>query len=479
MANILIIDDEEYIRDILSTRMERMGHVAHSASTLGHGIKELERTLFDLVFLDVNLPDGNGLNSLPVIKKGLNQPVVIIITAVGTYKGAEMAIKNGAWDYIEKPFRKEEIILHVQRALEFRQAKQNQSQRIALEADYIIGKSAAIKKCLQKVAQCALSSVNVLIYGETGTGKELFAKAIHDNCISTDKAYIVVDCAALPENLTESVLFGHKKGAFTGAEKGSTGLIKNADGGTLFLDEIGELSLSTQKIFLRVLQEKKFRPVGSTREIKSQFRLISATNRNLDLMMEQGKFRKDLLHRLNTFVIELPPLRDRIEDIKGLSLYYIDKLCKKHDLLHKILLPETLAMLEVYNWPGNVRELVNALEKTILSEPDIPFLYPSLLPAHIRISNAEKKLKYVKDNTARYMPPSLVSLLCMNNIKGNSLSFKTFKDNIVERIENLYFKNLLVQTDWDLDKVARISGLSKNRIYFFIRKYCLKKDLLF
>ncbi|NOX34200.1 MAG: sigma-54-dependent Fis family transcriptional regulator [Deltaproteobacteria bacterium] len=476
MVKILVIDDEEYIRDILSTRVERMGHVAYTASTIEHGLKRLEQTAFGLVFLDVNLPDGNGLTALPAIKANRHQPQVIIITAVGSVRGAELAIKNGAWDYIEKPFKKEDIILHVQRALEFRDAKQHQPQRVLLDTDTIIGKSNAINKCLQQVAQCASGSVNVLIQGETGTGKELFAKAIHDNCMATNDTYIVVDCAAMPEALTESVLFGHKKGAFTGADKDSKGLIEKADGGTLFLDEIGELPLPTQKAFLRVLQEKKFRPVGSTKEIKSSFRLISATNRNLDIMVEQGEFRNDLLHRLKTFVIELPPLRDRKEDIKDISLFYLDQLCKKHETPQKVLLPDTLSILEAYDWPGNVRELINAIEKAILSEPDMPLLYSMLLPAHIRVSHAEKGLKYLNTNSTGTALPSLASLLCLTTFNDQIPPFKVFRNNTLEQVEPLYFQTLMVQAGWNLDQAAKISGLSKNRLYFFIRKYHLKKD---
>ncbi len=479
MARILIIDDDEYIRDILETRVERMGHTAHSAPTLRQGLEKLKQILFDLVFLDVNLPDGSGLSALPAIKENPHKPEVIIITADGSCKGAELAIKNGAWDYIEKPFRKETIILHVKRALEFRQAKQNKPVPVMLDVDSIIGKSACIKECLRQVAQCARSLVNVIIYGETGTGKELFAKAIHDNCTETGSKFIVVDCAAMPEHLIESLLFGHKKGSFTGAEKDSDGLILNAHGGTLFLDEIGELPLSMQKAFLRVLQEKKFRPVGGTTEIKSRFRLICATNKNLDLMVEQGKFRKDLLHRLNTFVIDLPVLRKRSEDIKELSLYYMDKLCRKHRVSQKVMPPDTLAILENYNWPGNVRELINTLEKAVISEPDMPLLYSALLPVHIRIAHAEKNLKQTDTSLSQDLLPAMISLACADGMKGEMPLFKIFKNNAFEQIAPLYFKNLLVQTNWDIDKAAELSGLSKNRIYFFIRKYSLKQDKLF
>ncbi len=475
MANILIIDDDAYIRDILSTRVERLGHIPHIASTIEQGLKSLEQLQIDLVFLDVNLPDGNGLEAIPVITENRHHPQVIIITALGSLQGAELAIKNGAWDYIEKPFKRKAIILHVQRVLEYRDAKQHQSQWRVLDIDGIIGKSNPFKKCLQQVAQCASGSVNVLIHGESGTGKELFAKAIHDNCMTTKGNYIVVDCAALPESLTESVLFGHKKGAFTGADRDSKGLIEKADGGTLFLDEIGELPLSTQKAFLRVLQEKKFRPVGSTQEVNSNFRLICATNRNLNHMVKQGEFRNDLFHRLKTFEIELPRLQDRKDDIKDLTLHFLDQFCEKHQISQKALLPDTLSILEAHDWPGNIRELGNAIEKAILSEPDLPLLYPMLLPESVRVSHVGKGLKYL-NATVETKAPSLTDLLFLDNANNQLPPFKIFRTNAIEQIEPLYFQRLMVQVGWDLDQAAGISGLSKNRIYFFMRKYHLKKN---
>jgi two-component system NtrC family response regulator len=475
MASILIIDDEEFIRVSLSSRVTRLNHTASTASTLKQGLDLIDNQSFDLVFLDVNLPDGCGLDVLSAIKQNPSKPEVIIITAVGSSEGAKIAIKNGAWDYITKPFSKEEIILHIQRTLDYRKAKQKQCQAVALETDAIIGKSNPIKKCINQIAQCANSNTNVLIFGETGTGKELFAKAIHDNSHLTKGEYIVVDCAAMPEALTENLLFGHVKGAFTGADRLSEGLIKNADGGTLFLDEIGELPLSVQKAFLRVLQERKFRPVGSSKEISSKFRLISATNRDLDEMVAQGKFRQDLLHRLKTFSIELPPLRKRKEDIPVLAQYYIETLCKKHSLEPKTLLPETLEVLNKFHWPGNIRELINAIEVAMLSEPDLSVLYPMFLPDRIRINFADKRLsvgtrgkKSVKFSDG---PPSILSSLY---VRDDIPKLKEFRETAIDEIENLYFKVLLKKAKGNPEKAAQLSGLSKSRVYFNIKKYNLK-----
>jgi len=477
MANILIIDDEAYIRDILSSRVERMGHTPAAAATLDMGLHILNQDPVDLVFLDVNLPDGCGLDFLPQIKQSPSSPEVVIITAVGSAEGAELAIKNGAWDYIGKPFKKEEIILLIRRTLEYRNARLAQHKIPMLETDAIVGKSPLMKACICQVAQTAANTANVLIQGETGTGKELFARAIHDNCRLTHDNYIVVDCAAMPEALTESLLFGHTRGAFTGADAASEGLIKAADKGTLFLDEIGELPLSVQKAFLRVLQEKRFRPVGSSTELASNFRLISSTNRNLDQMVDQGTFRQDLLHRLKTFTIDLPPLRLHKEDISSLALHYMEKLCTKHNIPQKAMLPDTLKVLTAYDWPGNVRELINAIEKAILSEPDLPLLYPMFLPAGIRVSHANKDLweKKALHPPADPIVPGIPfeSVLSLGNSPGQIPNLKNYRNTAIGKIETLYLRYLVQNTGGNLEEAARISGVTKNRLYFLIRKYKL------
>lgn len=478
MANILIIDDEEFIRESLSERINRLNHKVWTAATLQEGMEHLEATTFDLVFLDVNLPDGNGLEALPAIKQNQSTPEVIIITAVGSSQGASLAIQSGAWDYITKPFTREQISLHVQRTLDYRQAKLARIVPVAIDVGDIIGTSRELKKCIKQVAQCAGSDANVLILGETGTGKELFARAIHENSPAITGEYVVVDCAAMPENLIESVLFGYIKGAFTGAEKSSDGLIIQADQGTLVLDEVGELPLSMQKTFLRVLQERTFRPVGSPKEMSSNFRLISATNRDLAQMVEDGKFRRDLFHRLNSMTMKLPALRERKDDIPILSQHYTLQLCRKHALKLKPLLPETIDFLESYDWPGNVRELINALEKAILTEPELPVLYPMFLPDPIRINFAEKQLGTLDTCQLNDIPNQsfIESVYSTLFSKDSFPKLKEFRDMALSEIESLYLKSLLKQTDWNFDNAAYISGISKSRIYSLVKKYDLKKS---
>jgi len=474
MANILIIDDEEYIRDILSVRVEGQNHTAFSAGTILQGHELIKKNSFDLVFLDIKLPDGSGLDLLQTIRQMPVRPEVIIITAVGSLKGAEIAIKNGAWDYLNKPLKKEDIILRIDRALAYRRIKKKK-KTIILDTGSIIGKSPAIKKCFEKVAQCVSGHSNVLLSGETGTGKEVFAKAIHNNCSQTNDNFIIVDCAAMPKNLAESVLFGHVKGAFTGAETASVGLAAAADKGTLFLDEIGELPFSLQATFLRVLQERSYRPVGSSHEKKSDFRLICATNRDLDQMVSQGTFRKDLLHRIRTSHIELPPLRERKTDIRDLAGFYTNKFCMKHNLNTKALLPETLDFLKSYDWPGNVRELVHAIEQTILNEPDSPLLYPYSLPDHIRLSYVAQRLPDRSPLEHSGEDISFESFLFSAIDKDNMPNLKELRNIFIDKIEKVYLKRILSDNGWDVEKTAKILGVGRNRIYVLIRKYNLKE----
>ena len=314
MASILIIDDDRLVCNMLLDIIQDMGHSVTCSHTLGSGMSKALTENYDLVLLDVGLPDGNGLDAIPRIQKIEPAPQIIIITASGDQNGAELAIRNGAWDYIQKPASVHDMTLPIVRALQYREERKVESRGgVApklLALDGIVGNCPKMKGRFELVAQAANSEINVLITGETGTGKELFASAIHNNSLRAKKPFVVVDCSALPETLVESILFGHDKGAFTGAEKAREGLIKQADGGTLFLDEVGELPLSVQKAFLRVLQERRFRPVGSSAEISSDFRLIAATNRDLQKMVHEGTFRNDFLFRLRSFIIELPPLRE-------------------------------------------------------------------------------------------------------------------------------------------------------------------------
>ena len=385
MARVLIIDDEPMMGEMLAKMVQKLGHEVVYTPTLREGLEQAGGPGFDIVFLDIYLPDGNGLEALPELRSTPSSPEVIIITGSGDPDGAALAIKNGAWDYIQKPASFEGMTLPFIRALQYRDEKKARKQIAVLKRGEIIGNSPAITHCLDQVAQVSASDINVLITGETGTGKELFARAIHQNSLRMNKNFVVVDCASIPENLVESTLFGYSKGAFTGADRPFDGLIKQADGGTLFLDEVGELPLTIQKVFLRVLQEHRFRPLRSETEIRSDFRLVAASNRDLDKLSEGEHFRKDLLFRLQSLAISLPPLKDRAQDLLELTMHHMTDLCRKYGTEIKGFSPDFFEALASYDWPGNVRELFHALEGAFAVARQDPILYPHHLPSELRI----------------------------------------------------------------------------------------------
>ncbi len=468
MARILIIDDDKKICETLSQVMERMGHAAKYALRLEDGLSSCAQEKFDIVFLDVRLPDGNGLEALPEVQKSTGLPEVIIITGEGDPDGAELAIKNGAWDYIEKPLSLETITLPLLRALQFHDEKQTNITVDALNREGIIGNSSQISNCLNLVAQAAGGDANTLIIGETGTGKELFAKAIHQNSRRCQKNFVVVDCAALPETLVESTLFGHKKGAFTGADKERSGLVKMADGGTLFLDEIGELPLAIQRTFLRVLQEKRFRPVGGSREEKSDFRLVAATNRNLDRMVEEASFRQDLLFRLRSLSINLPLLKDRHEDIETLAMHFLNYLSKRSGTNTKSFSKELLSSFLLYDWPGNVRELISVLESILSAAGDSTVLYPDHLPLYIRAGLAKSSVR-TKEKTKKHIASS------PNSPDQNFGTFREFRKQVIHGAEKRYLENLMSCTSWSIKEACKLSGLSRPRLYALLKKHQIRR----
>ncbi len=464
MANVLIVDDDRLISEAIAAIVRRHGHTPAEAATLQAGLREAREKDYDVIFLDVRLPDGDGLSALPDLRALPSNPEIIIITGFGDPDGAELAIRNGAWDYIEKPSSVQEMTLPLLRALQYREERRAKAP-INLKREGIIGKCPALLGAVDLVAQAAGNDVNVLIVGETGTGKELFAWAIHENSPRAHRNFVIVDCAALPETLVESVLFGHTKGAFTGADRHQEGLIKQADGGTLFLDEVGELPLSIQRSFLRVLQEHRFRPVGSSDEVKSDFRLVAATNRDLETMVRRGEFREDLLFRLRTIVIPLPPLRDCREDIKELTLFYMRKLSSRFKLEEKGFSPEFWDILEKYSWPGNVRELIQALEHALIAAKHEPILYSMHLPSHIRAEVAKRTLR---KQQARPEEPAG----SLRPEPGAELkTLKEVRDAAADEAEKIYLQELLARTGGRIKTACEISGLSRSRLYTLFKKH--------
>jgi two-component system, NtrC family, response regulator len=453
MADILIIDDDKVLAKMLVDQIVSAGHRAETANTLTEGSNKIKENSFDVVFLDVQLPDGNGLEYLPQFKEARSAPEVIIITGQGEADGAEKAIVSGAWSYIEKPYVVRELSLHLARALQYRQEKKRVVEiPVALKRDKIIGSSRSLNKCLDQVARAAACDVSVLVTGATGTGKELFARAIHDNSARAGKNFVVVDCAALPETLIESILFGHVKGAFTSAEKQQDGLVKHAHGGTLFLDEVGELPVSIQKTFLRLLQEHEYRPVGSSKHEYSDFRLVAATNRNLDECVRNGVFRDDLLFRLQAFTIDLPPLKERLEDIRELVTYFIARLCERYGLETKGVALDFIEALIAYDWPGNVRELYQTIEQVFTSTLLGPTCFAIHLPEKFRVQQARAGFEARKD---------------VDNISAILPSWREYRDVH----EKNYIQKLKLIADSNISKACRISGLSRTRLYQLLNKY--------
>lgn len=476
MACILVIDDDVDFCDTMHSLIQRMEHTFHAAHTLQEGLGLLETLPVDVVLLDVRLPDGNGLEALSKVRSGGSEPEVIILTGQGDPDGAELAISGGVWDYLLKPSSVKQTRLSLDRAIRYRMEKRAAREAsVPLDLSAIVGASPAMRECYDLVAKAARSSSQVLITGETGTGKELFARTIHENSSRAGGHFVVVDCASITETLLESTLFGHKKGAFTGADTDRTGLVTLADGGTLFLDEVGDMPLSIQKSFLRVLQEKRFRPVGETREFTSDFRLMAATNRDLAAMAEKGTFRKDLLFRLWTISLKLPPLRCRGDaDIKALSVSGIKRLCEEYGTPNKGFAPDFFDTLYRYDWPGNVRELFNVLEMAFIASGENKTLYAMDLPRDIRIKVARAAFGsqlsgegYPETGTVRP-----VSLPAGSNGREDLLfpegipSLKIFK----AQMEKRYLEALIRETAGNPQEIMRLSGLSKSHFYALLKK---------
>lgn len=480
MPKLLIIDDDADFLNSLQSVFEHMGQKCVGKRFLQEGLKEVNAQDFDLVFLDVHLPDGNGLDEVKRFQMAPSAPEVVIVTGFGDSEGAEMALRNGAWDYIEKPVSMTTLRLILKRSLDYRAKKHEFFRQKIVQRDEIIGTSQQIVCSLEMMARVARSKGNVILTGETGTGKELFARAIHKNSDRKNAGMVVVDCTNLPKELRESLLFGHVKGAFTGAHESKDGLFKNADGGTVFLDEIAELAMPLQKSMLRVLQEGRFRPVGSNTEVTSNFRVIAATNQKLSDMVAHGTFRKDLYFRLNAHCIHLHALRDRTEDIAILARHYTGKICKEYAIGRKTLSRELLRVLEGYSWPGNVRELVNAMYVCIDNSLNEQTVYPHHLPLDIRVAVAKSSFSQHgngDENHDELENPTLGKENLKSHIPElvpeNLPTLKDVRNQTVSSLELSYLTALAKISSGNIRKACSISGLSRARLYELFKKHDL------
>jgi two-component system response regulator PilR (NtrC family) len=366
-ARVLVVDDEPGLREILSVLLRRAGYRVSTEPSAAAGVARVRAESFDAVFTDLALGDGSGLDVLAAARQADEATQVVVLTAYGSTENAVSAMRLGAYDFISKPFRNHELLALLEKALEKRlivgenrvlRAKVAERER----RTPIVGRSAAVEKVLDLVRRVASSRTSVLITGESGTGKELVARALHEESDRKDAAFVVVNCGAIPENLLESELFGHEKGAFTSATSKKRGLFEAASGGTLFLDEIGELAPSLQVKLLRALQERMIRPIGASKETEVNVRVVAATNRELEKEVEAGRFRQDLFYRLNVIRIPMPPLRERTEDIPLLAEHFLAKHAGMHGKKLSFA-PEALRWLLAQRYPGNIRELENVVER--------------------------------------------------------------------------------------------------------------------
>ncbi|MFV8379542.1 sigma-54-dependent transcriptional regulator [Flavobacterium sp. LB3R33] len=388
LKNILIIDDEEKLRSLLARIVKSEGFEVFEAPDLKSGFKKLEHNDIDVILCDVKLPDGNGVDFVQKIKTNFPLTEVILLTAFGKIADGVQAMKNGAFDYIVKGDDNDKIIPLLYKALEKVQLikkVQQLEKRISdkYSFDTIIGKSKGLEQVIDLAKKVAKTDSTVLLTGETGTGKEVFAQAIHENSNRVGKSFVALNCSTFSKEILESELFGHKQGAFTGAVKDKKGFIEEANGGTLFLDEIGEMPLELQAKLLRVLETNEYIQIGDTTPRKSNFRLIAATNRNLKTESEEHRFRSDLYFRLNIFEITIPPLRERIKDIAPLTNYFVKQFSEKVNKKIVSIEGDFLHKMETYHWPGNVRELKNVIERSVILAEDFN-LTQDVLPYEIQ-----------------------------------------------------------------------------------------------
>jgi DNA-binding NtrC family response regulator len=455
METILIIDDEKSLLELLTVVFKKEGYTVRTAASAAGGFEILAKEDVDLVVTDIKMPGADGMDILRYARENLPDLPVILITAYGSIPQAVEALKAGALDYVVKPFDVEELKIIVGRGLAARRLKQeNLLLKRDLKSRYgfeqMIGKSRPMQEIYILIEKVASTDSTVLVTGESGTGKEMAARAIHLQGARRDHPFVSINCAALPENLLESELFGHVRGSFTGAVSDKKGMFELAQRGTLFLDEVGEMSPWTQVKLLRALQERKVRRVGGADEISVDVRIIAATNQDLKKRIAEGKFREELFYRLNVISIDMPPLRKRIEDIPILIAHFLQKYCEKMDKRPKRFTPDFVGLLESYSWPGNIRELENVIERIVAIE-DRETVTVSCLPPDI-VTPQKKKIE-----TQEMFAP------------GFSLN------RHLDEITKKYIQEALALTGGSLQKAAPLLGLSYRTLRYLIGKYDLNQ----
>ncbi|MFN4111222.1 MAG: sigma-54-dependent transcriptional regulator [Ignavibacteria bacterium] len=442
-VKILIVDDEQIVRDSLTHWFEEDGYQVSSAADAFDVLKDLRPNKYDIMLVDIKMPKMSGLELLEKVKEIDPDCIVIIITAYASVPSAVQALKNGAFDYVTKPIDPDELSHLIKNAIKQKSLKQeNVALKTSIDEMFgfegLIGESTEMKKVFELIKIVAPQDTTVMIRGESGTGKELIARAIHMNSPRRYYPIIPVNCGAFTESLLESELFGHEKGAFTGAQYRRKGKIEMANGGTLFLDEVGSVSPKMQIELLRALETKQFTRVGGNEIVKVDFRLISATNENLEKLVEEGRFREDLYYRLNVFTIYVPPLRERRSDIPVLANYFVQKFARQMNKPILKISDEAMEILLNHNWPGNVRELENAIERAMVVGK-LPEIKPLDLPFQIE-----------------------------KNFKNESDSLEDAEKNHIHRVLKKY--------DWNISKAAAALEIDRVTLYNKIKKYGLQKN---
>ncbi|MEK6666640.1 MAG: sigma-54 dependent transcriptional regulator [candidate division NC10 bacterium] len=457
LERILVIDDEENMVHFLTKLLRAEGFEVEGVRTGEAALDRLRAGPFELVLTDLKLPDTDGIEILKAARELHPETVVILITAYGTIESAIEAMRAGAYDYVTKPFRASEILQVVEKALErvhlrreVSQLRQAVAERFGFAS--LVGKSAKMQEVYTQIEKVAAARGAVLIQGESGTGKELVAKAIHFNSPRKSGPFVVIDCGAIPEALQESELFGHERGAFTGAIATKKGLFEEAHGGTLFLDEVAELAPGLQAKLLRALQDGEIRRVGGTKTLHVDARVIAATNRDLAAEVRDGAFREDLFYRLNVFPIFLPPLRERREDLPLLVDHFLDRLAQEEGKPPKRLSPEALRAMMVYAWPGNVRELEHALERAaLLSEGET-----------ITDHDLPPEILAPKDELTVVLPDS-------------AAGFKETMARLIRDAEVRLIRRALAQSEGNRTEAARLLGISRRALLYKLNEYNLRR----
>jgi two-component system response regulator PilR (NtrC family) len=453
MEKILVIDDEKSILDLLSVVFEKEGYLVETSLSATRAVEFMGHKDFDLIISDIKMPKMNGMELLKYVKENRPDIPVIMITAYGTIKQAVEALKAGAMDYVVKPFDVEELKIIVAQGLEKKRLREENiflKKELKKKYDFenMVGKSKTMKEIYSLIEKVSVTDSTVLISGESGTGKEMAARAVHFLSNRRERSFVSINCGALPENLLESELFGHVKGSFTGAVATKKGMFEIAEKGTLFLDEVSEMSPWTQVKLLRSLQDKKVRRVGGTEEIPVDVRIIAATNQNLQERIDEGKFREDLFYRLHVISFEMPPLRQRKEDIRLLVSHFLEKYCKGMGRAIKRISPEVFNVFESYPWPGNVRELENTIERVVAIEERETITKESL-PKEMLLPNRRQ------DVSLSLQP-------------GFDLNAK------MDEISNQYVQQALIESRGNLKEAASLLGINYRSLRYLIEKHGLK-----